>query len=209
MAAFGMILLTCRTDFVSQRMWMDMSHELLYRFTRTTMVKIYHHSLLRRTDAETQEKVRPIQLTPERVPAFAIAEIAFMVTLTSAERAASATAAQCLRLIAGAERQKGNAPAHLITEEEKAKRYPVYEQLGDPKALVLGRIADQKRIRKLMRILAIPSPAHVAVWQECYWRWCTLKEMAGGTSMDPVDDGPLAPGDQSLTAEVCKSFFSG
>lgn len=61
-----------------------------------------------------------------------------MVTLTSAERTTSATAAQCLRLIAGAERQKGNAPAHLISEEEKARRYPVYEQLGDPKAMVLG-----------------------------------------------------------------------
>lgn len=82
--------------------------------------------------------MRAIQLTPERVPAFAIAEIAFLVTLTSAERTASATAAQCLRLLAGAERQKGNAPTHLISEEERSKRYPVYEQLGDPKALVLG-----------------------------------------------------------------------
>ena len=42
-----------------------------------------------------------------------------------------------------------------------------------------GRVADQKRIRKLMRILAIPSPAHIAVWQESYWRWRMLKEMSG------------------------------
>lgn len=121
MASFGLTLLTCRTDFRSQRMWMEMAHELLYRFTRTTM-----------------EKVRVIQLTPERVPAFAIAEIAFMVTLTSAERHASAMAATCLRLIAGAERQKGNAPPHLTSEEEKAKRYPVFEQLGDPRSIILG-----------------------------------------------------------------------
>jgi hypothetical protein len=169
---------------------------------------MYSSSTMQETLAnfQVQEKVRAVQLTPERVPAFAIAEIAFMVTLTSAERTASAIAAQCLRLIAGAERQKGSVPTHLITEEEKAKRYPVYEQLGDPKALVLGRVADQKRIRKLMRILAIPSPAHIAVWQECYWRWCTLKEMAGGTSMDTVGDGPLPTGDKSLTAEVCSSL---
>lgn len=123
MASFGLTLLTARTDFRSQRMWMEMAHELLYRFTRTTI-----------------EKVRAIQLTPERVPAFAIAEIAFMVTLTSAERHASAMAATCLRLIAGAERQKGNPPPHLTSEEEKAKRYPVFEQLGDPKSLVLGAL---------------------------------------------------------------------
>lgn len=61
-----------------------------------------------------------------------------MVTLTSADRVVSATAAQCLRLIAGAERQKGGAPANLISEEEKAKRYPVYEQLGDSRSLILG-----------------------------------------------------------------------
>ncbi|KAI0340881.1 hypothetical protein BDW22DRAFT_1485833 [Trametopsis cervina] len=183
MAAFGMGLLVARHDFEAQRMWMTLAHELLFRFTRSTL-----------------EKVRTIQLTPERVAAFAIAEIAFMVTLTSADRLVSATASSCLRLIAGAERQKGPAPSHLITEEEKAKRYPVYEQLGDSRALVLGRVADQKRIRKLIRLLAIPSPAHVAVWEECYWRWAALGEMAIRHSMDPSDEG-LPTGDKSLTIE--------
>ena len=121
MAALGMTLLACRTDFRAQKMWMEMAYELLYRFTRST-----------------NERVRQIQLTPERVPAFAIAEIACMVTLTSAERQTSAMAATCLRLIAGAERQKGGAPQHLTSEEEKARRYPVFEQLGDPKSFVLG-----------------------------------------------------------------------
>lgn len=184
MASFGMTLLACRTDFQAQKMWMEMAYELLYRFTRTTTDKVLH-----------------IQLTPERVPAFAIAEIAFMVTLTSAERHTSAMAATCLRLIAGAERQRGNPPQHVGSEEEKARRYPVFEQLGDPKWMLLGRIADQKRIRKLMRVLAMPTPTHIAVWQECYWRWCTLREMSSPTSMDTLDDGPLPSGDGSLTAE--------
>ena len=65
-----------------------------------------------------------------------------MVTLTSADRIVSATAAQCLRLIAGAERQKGSPPPALISEEEKAKRYPVYEQLGDARALILGMLLN-------------------------------------------------------------------
>lgn len=38
MASFGLTLLYCRTDFEGQRMWMDLAHELLYRFTRTTLV---------------------------------------------------------------------------------------------------------------------------------------------------------------------------
>ena len=61
------------------------------------------------------------------------------MTLTSADRIVSATASTCLRLIAIAERQKGSTPMHLLSEEEKSKRYPVYEQLGAPKALVLGK----------------------------------------------------------------------
>ncbi|KAI0089247.1 hypothetical protein BDY19DRAFT_1089227 [Irpex rosettiformis] len=183
MAAFGMCLLLARNDFNAQRMWIGLGHELMFRYTRTTL-----------------EKVRPIQLTPERVGAFAIAEIAFLVSLTSADRTVSATSAQCLRLIAGAERQRGSPPAHLISEEEKARRYPVYEQLGDPKALVLGRVADQKRVRKLIRLLAISSPGHVAVWEECYFRWRSLGEMAARQSYDP-SDGALPVGDKSLTAE--------
>ncbi|PSR92202.1 hypothetical protein PHLCEN_2v4732 [Hermanssonia centrifuga] len=184
MASIGMSLLHCRTDFESQRMWMHMCHELLYRFTRST-----------------SENQTLIQFTPERAPAFAIAEIALLVTLTSADRVVSATASHCLRLIAAAERQKGGAPTHLISDEEKGKRYPVYEQLGNAKALVLGRVADQKRIRKLVRLIAMPSPSNIAVWEECYWRWCNLNALAGRSSMDPSSDGRRPNGDKSLTTE--------
>ncbi|KAI0686496.1 hypothetical protein BC835DRAFT_1523052 [Cytidiella melzeri] len=190
MAAFGMNLLVARSDFEVQRMWMTLAHELLYRFTRNANIS-----------RAAQEKIRFMQLTPERVAAFAIAEIGFLVALTSADRSVSATAAQCLRLIAGGERQKGSPPAQVISEEEKARRYPVYEQLGDSKALILGRVADQKRIRKLMRLLAHPSPAHVAVWEECYFRWRSLSEMADRQSLDPSESDPPPTGDKSLTPE--------
>jgi hypothetical protein len=170
---------------------------------------------------DRQEKVRVIQLTPERVAAFAIAEIGFLVTLTSADRTVSATASQCLRLIAGAERQRGSPPGHPITQEEKGKRYAVYESLGDHKALILGkryccklfwttvdamtlkgRVADQKRIRKLIRHLALPYPAHVAVWEECYFRWRAIGEMAARHSLDPSDEDTVPMGDKSMPSEV-------
>jgi hypothetical protein len=31
-------------------------------------------------------------------------------------------------------------------------------------------------MRKLVRLIASPSPSHVAVWEECYWRWRALSE---------------------------------
>ncbi|KAJ3551785.1 hypothetical protein NM688_g4509 [Phlebia brevispora] len=183
MAAFGMSLLSCRTDFEAQRMWMHMSHELLYRFLLT------------------MDAVKIPQVPDGRSDAFGLAEIAFLVTLTSADRTVSATAAHCLRLIAVIERQKGGAPARLVSEEEKSKRYPVYEQLGNAKALILGRIADQKRIRKLLRLIALPTPSNVAVWEECYWRWCALNAMASRHSMDPSEEGSPPNGDRTLTTE--------
>ena len=49
MAAFGMNLLNCRTDFEAQRMWMHMSHDLLYRFTRS-MVRHFTYHCIRLSD---------------------------------------------------------------------------------------------------------------------------------------------------------------
>ena len=68
-----------------------------------------------------------------------------------------------------------------------------------------GRVADQKRIRKLIRLLAIPSPGHVAVWEECFFRWRSLGEMAARQSFDP-SDGTLPVGDRSLSTEVLNIY---
>lgn len=37
-------------------------------------------------------------------------------------------------------------------------------------------MGHQKRIRKLVRLISYSSAVHVAVWQECYWRWRSLTE---------------------------------
>lgn len=130
-----------------------------------------------------------------RLPSVIIAEIAFLVTLTSTDTVVSSFAARGLREIAIAECLP-NSRRPFEESDEAAKRYPVYEQLGDPSVLVvgkmpnaiidcfchtlspalLGRVAQQKRIRKLLRLLNAPSPLHAAVWHECYSRWAALRE---------------------------------
>lgn len=35
----------------------------------------------------------------------------------------------------------------------------------------VGRVGHQKRIRKYIRLISYSSPAHNAVWSECYSRW--------------------------------------
>ncbi|OCH94514.1 hypothetical protein OBBRIDRAFT_722708 [Obba rivulosa] len=165
-------LLDARTDLQAQRMWINMAYELMFGYTR-----------------RYEDHLQAIQLNSDRVPAFALAEIAFLVALTSADSTVSLTAAHCLRLIAQAERMPDAPISSTLSEEERVKRYPVYEQLGDPKVMVVGRVGHQKRIRKLMRLMTFPSPVHIAVWEECYWRWCSLNEMVMRLSLDSTTDG--------------------
>ncbi|TFY54349.1 hypothetical protein EVJ58_g8920 [Rhodofomes roseus] len=182
-------LLLARTDMQAQRMWINMAYEIIYRFTKST---------------ET-EQIRRVKINTDRVSAFAVAEIAFLVALTSADANVTLTAAHCLRLLAQAETAPDAPSSNTHSEDERVKRYPIYEQLGDPKVLVVGRIGHQKRVRRLMRLMPSTSPVHVAVWEECYWRWCALNEMVIRRSTDSTADGfeaGIAPvGEKVLTSE--------
>jgi hypothetical protein len=99
-----------------------------------------------------------------------ILEIACLISLTSLNINVSLTAAHCLRFIGEVERFPDAPISATVPTEERAKRYPIYDQIGDPKIPVLGRVAHQKRIRKLVRLIASPNPVYIAVWEECYTR---------------------------------------
>jgi len=115
-----------------------------------------------------------------------ILEIACLVSLTSLNINVSLTAAHCLRLIAEAERFPDVPLNENMSEEDRAKRYPIYDQIGDPKVPVVGRVAHQKRIRKLVRLIASPNPVYIAVWQECF----TRARLLGDTIKAGKDDSP-------------------
>ncbi|KAJ3504772.1 hypothetical protein NLJ89_g7765 [Agrocybe chaxingu] len=153
-------LLTTRTDLEAQRLWISIAHQV---------IEVY-------VTKSDMQHVKEVQVDPRRIPAFALAEIAFLVALTSADNGISQLAAKGLRLLAYAERQQ-SAPVNVtITDEERSKRNPVYEQLGDPRITVVGRLGHQKRIRKLVRMLSFSMGMHIVVWEECYWRWRALNE---------------------------------
>lgn len=61
----------------------------------------------------------------------------------------SQLAAQGLRLIAQAERHP-DAPVNMgLTDEERSKRNPIYEQLGDPSVVVVGELTDDRNVASL------------------------------------------------------------
>lgn len=72
------------------------------------------------------------------MPAFALAEIGFLVYLTSVDSHVSHLAAKGLRLLSHAERQPDAPINNILTDEDRSKRNPIYEQLGDPRVMIVG-----------------------------------------------------------------------
>jgi len=116
-----------------------------------------------------------------------------MVALPAATVDMSHIAAKGLRLISLIDRQSDAPASGLLNEEEMSKRNFIYEQLGDPRVIVVGklsillllsgtyldypgRVGHQRRIRRLIRVISYNSPVHPAVWAECYSRWRALSQ---------------------------------
>ncbi|KAF8559154.1 hypothetical protein OG21DRAFT_1570167 [Imleria badia] len=185
-------LLMTRLEPDSQRLWISVCHQVMETYHRKSQ----------------GDHAKRLQFNPDRVPAFALSEISFLVSLTSVNSEVSQLAAQGLRLIAQAERHP-DAPVNMgLTEEERSKRNPIYEQLGDPSVVVVGRVREQKRVRKLLRLVAYTSPINIAVWEECFWRWNGLSEFIVPNPLASIaafDEIYLSKQEQNLLLE--EKFF--
>ncbi len=74
-----------------------------------------------------------------REPAMMMAEVAFLVTITSADNVVSMIACKALRAIAAVE-QMIDAPGDRPVEQS-ARRYPIYEQLGNVRVAAVGMLS--------------------------------------------------------------------
>ncbi|KAH0828799.1 hypothetical protein J3R83DRAFT_3247 [Lanmaoa asiatica] len=152
-------LLMTRLEADSQKLWISVCHQVM---------ETYH----RRSQGDHAK----IQFNPDRVPAFALSEISFLVLLSSLNSEVSQLAAQGLRLIAQAECHPDALVNMGLTGEEWSKRNLIYEQLGDPGVVVVGRVREQKRVRKLLHLrwsalseFVVPNPlASIAAFDEIY-----------------------------------------
>ncbi|GAW06426.1 ras gtpase activator [Lentinula edodes] len=177
------MLLQARTDVESQRLWSGIVLRLL-------------DFIAKKTD---DPSLKSFLNDPNRVPPMILAEIALLVSLPSADGNVSHTAAKGLRLIAHIESQ-ADAPSNpTITEEDKSKRYPVYDRMGDPKVLVVGRVAHQKRVRKLLRlmpyytILNIPDDVTIPIgrgesYQDKVAQWQNFALFLAVTAASSIQD---------------------
>ncbi|KAJ7167823.1 hypothetical protein C8R46DRAFT_1350755 [Mycena filopes] len=177
-------LLRTRSDTESTRLWTT----AIFRVLRLYLIN---------NDAPI---MRAIQADEMRTSAFTLVEIALLVTLTSEDNGVSQLAGKGLRYLAYLENIPGSASAPVVDDEVLSKRHLVYEQLGDPRIPIVGRVGHQKRIRKLVRLLSFPSAIHIAVWQECYWRWLYLYNFI----KDTVEEVSMAPETRDAVIQVIK-----
>ena len=80
--------------------------------------------------------MKEIQNHPDRLPAFAMTEIALIISLTSVESTVSQLSAKALRLLAYIERQPGFPNPTSLADVQH--RLAIYDRLGDPKIMVIG-----------------------------------------------------------------------
>ncbi|CAK5277391.1 unnamed protein product [Mycena citricolor] len=185
MFCFSSNLLRARGDVESTRMWVSAIQRIL-RFYATA--------------SHCSDKAREVLMNEARTPAFILVEISLLVTLTSEDSSVSQLAAKALRHLAYLETLPGAPPTSISDDELLSKRHLVYQQLGDPRVIIVGRVGYQKRMRKLIRLLSFPSPIHVAVWQECYWRWMYLYNFI----KDTVDEALAAPDQRETIQAIIK-----
>ncbi|KDQ15349.1 hypothetical protein BOTBODRAFT_54648 [Botryobasidium botryosum FD-172 SS1] len=123
-------------------------------------------------------------------PAIALSEIAMLICLTSHQTEVTSSAASALRIIARIEKIY-IAPAlkKQLTPEQLLKRTTAYESLVDPRLITVGRLVQQKRIRKHLRAAACPFVIYMTVWDLCYHKWTRLNDyVSRSTSHEPYED---------------------
>jgi neurofibromin 1 len=71
-----------------------------------------------------------------------------------------------------------------MTDITYISNLPIYIDLVSEDMVFLGRKAQQKRIRKYLRLMNQPTPGNLAAWEEVYQRWKALTHHAASTTMN-------------------------
>ncbi|CAG8574310.1 8733_t:CDS:10, partial [Diversispora eburnea] len=110
----------------------------------------------------------------ERMGCNVVLELTLLVLLCSPDTDICTMAINCFRHLC----IEAQLTTELIPEVMDVQAAPlsivenidVYAELSEPQ-VISGRMAQQKRIRKLLRRMKIPTQGNVTAWEEAYKRW--------------------------------------
>ncbi|KAG9091505.1 Ras GTPase activating protein ira2, partial [Ceratobasidium sp. UAMH 11750] len=151
---------------------------LIYSSTNPKDLRLAYNSLI---SIVLARYANPIQLLNTKaalslfpIPAakfLMLVEVACLIALTSVHQDIVTHASRNLGQLVAIERLELAPEPSGCSADLLLKRASVYDALGDPNVLIVGRIAHQKRIRKLLRTAAAPSTINLTTWSECFTRW--------------------------------------
>ncbi|EXX73089.1 Ira2p [Rhizophagus irregularis DAOM 197198w] len=117
---------------------------------------------------------------PERFSCNVVLEIALLVLLCSPDPDICSMSLNCF----GHFCQEAQFTTELVPDEMDVQTAPpivenmeIYLELSASPYVVLGRMAQQKRIRKLLRLMKVATPGNLASWEEAYKRWKNLTQL--------------------------------
>ncbi|KAG8886533.1 Ras GTPase activating protein ira2 [Tulasnella sp. 331] len=186
--AAAVLLLDSRDSFEDDRNALGVIHQLTSAFVQ-------------KASTQPMTGILPSKLVDS---AFNLVEIALIVTLTSPQIDIPWLAATCLRRIIEME-QSGLLQLKDLSPEELAARQTAYEALGDNNVVVTGRLAMQKRIRRILQNMTFANSINAAVWEEGYRRWFYLIDTLTRSSEDSGDPNSQRSLDRKSSPEERQS----
>ncbi|KAF8455245.1 hypothetical protein BDZ91DRAFT_746797 [Kalaharituber pfeilii] len=111
---------------------------------------------------------------PERAAANIAMEVAFLVLLCSSDLETCSIATHCIALLCEEGRVTENCEDLAGSNLTIMRNYPVYSELSLPGFRLTGPVAFQKRLRKLLCKMTMPSPGILAAWERVFGRWRIL-----------------------------------
>lgn len=129
----------------------------------------------------------------ERLQATVALEIALLFSLCSANKEICDEATYCIGLLCNEARLVDLEEDRELNVLTIARNIEIYEELASSDSRYIGRKAQQKRIRKYLRMLPHHTPGNLTAWEEAWKRWKQLtqamsklsEEMNEETSPEP------------------------
>ncbi|KAI5802565.1 hypothetical protein FPQ18DRAFT_365113 [Pyronema domesticum] len=111
---------------------------------------------------------------PERTRANVSLEISFLVLLCSSDLDICSMTTHAIALLCEEGRLTENPEDLARSNLTLMRNFPVYSELSLQTFRITGPVAFQKRLRKLLTRMSMPSPGILTAWEAVFTRWRTL-----------------------------------
>jgi neurofibromin 1 len=111
---------------------------------------------------------------PERIRANVSLEISFLVLLCSSDLDICSVTTHAIALLCEEGRLTENPEDLGRSNLTFMRNFPVYSELSLQTFRITGPVAFQKRLRKLLARMSVPSPGILTAWENVFTRWRAL-----------------------------------